>query len=108
MDPHRLAELTSIRLHAAVAERLAEDPSILARARARVARWLETGEVAAFYAKAWAEVLARPPDELSSVLVEDTDNARALRQVSPFAGALDARARWAVWREARAASQGVT
>ena len=101
MDPHRLAEETSIRLHAAVARRLREDPSVRARARERVQGWLRSGEVAEPYAREWAELLERPLEALCRVLVDESERARALRQVTPFAGALDARERWRIWRDVR-------
>jgi len=34
-------------------------------------------------------------------IVGDSKSARQLRQTSPFAGALDPRTRWAIWRRAR-------
>jgi hypothetical protein len=35
--------------------------------------------------------------------VDESEEARALRQVTPFAGAIDPRTRWRIWREVRAA-----
>ncbi|HSF16232.1 MAG TPA: hypothetical protein VLK65_11835 [Vicinamibacteria bacterium] len=43
MNRHRLAEARSLALHRAIGELLDEDPSIPARARARVRQWLVTG-----------------------------------------------------------------
>lgn len=101
VDRHLLAEETSIRLHAEVARRLVDDPEILERARKRVRSWLETGQVAEPYARAWAAALDEPLEELCRLLVDESPSARALRQVTPFAGALDARERWKIWREVR-------
>lgn len=99
MDPHRLAEERSIALHLAVAERLRRDPRLIERARSRVDRWLATQEVHPTYARAWAELLERPLEELCSAIVDRGEKARALRQCSPFAGVLDAPTRWKIWRE---------
>lgn len=102
MDPHRLAEQTSIELHRAVAERLREDPEAVGRATTRVRRWLERGGAHPHYAKRWLALLEQPLDELCAQLTSDTEEMRALRQVSPFAGELDARTRWRIWRRVRA------
>jgi len=86
-----------------VADKLASDPETLERARARVRSWLDSGEVALYYARKWEEVLSRPLSEIREFLAEDGEGARALRQVTPFAGAIDPRTRWRIWREVREA-----
>jgi hypothetical protein len=48
-------------------------------------------------------VLARPLVELQAALREPGERMTALRQVSPFAGALPPRERWRIWRETRTA-----
>jgi len=106
VNAHRLAEERSLALHRAIADRMSLDESILERARARVRRWLETGEVAPHWARQWNELLGRSVDEIRSFLVEESEEARALRQVTPFAGAIDPRTRWRIWRETRVALEG--
>ncbi len=98
---HAVAEDTSLELHRAVAERLRADPSLIERARRRVADWLRDGTVARPYAEAWREILSRTADEVAGFLEDPGDRARRLRQTSPFAGFLDARTRWAIWRRVR-------
>ena len=98
---HEVADKRSLALHRAVAEKVARDPTVLARARERVRGWRERGEVAAYYADAWAEILARAPDQVGEALVADDERMRALRQVSPFAGALDPRERWRILQSVR-------
>jgi hypothetical protein len=107
MNAHRLAEERSRAFHSAVADKLAAHPEMLERARARVRSWLDSGEVASYYARAWDEVLSRPLSEIRAFLEEDSEKARALRQVTPFAGAIDARPRWRIWREVRDAMERV-
>jgi hypothetical protein len=99
LDPHRLAEERSLALHRLIAARIAGDPAVVPRARARVARWLDRGEVAAPWAHAWAELLDGPVERLLETLVVPGEEARALRQVTPFAGVVDPRTRWRIWRE---------
>jgi hypothetical protein len=38
---------------------------------------------------------------LAGALVERSEAADALRQVTPFAGVIDPRARWQIWRDVR-------
>lgn len=85
-------------MHRLIAERLPEDPGVVESARQRVRRWQDDGAIDPRWAREWLELLDGPLDELSSVLVDAGERARHLRQTSPFAGALDARARWAAWR----------
>jgi hypothetical protein len=98
---HALAEETSLELHRAVAARLIADPSLVERARSRIADWLREGSVARTVAEAWAAELTRPIEELATFLVEPSQRARDLRQTSPFAGFLKPRARWELWRGVR-------
>lgn len=99
VDPHRRSQARSLAYHRAVAERLRVDPALLARARARVEGWLATGEVHSEYAARWREILASPLDGVCAALTADDDEARTLRSVTPFAGALDPRERWRIWRD---------
>lgn len=99
VDPHRLAEERSIALHRAVAERLRADARVLDAARERVAGWLATGSVHELHARRWRAVLDLPLDELCAFLVDGGELARELRQSTPFAGVVDARTRWRIWRE---------
>ena len=101
VDPHRLAEERSIAYHARVAERVRADPARLAAPRARVSAWLVAGTPHPEYARAWREILAGSVDTLCATLVDPSEHARALRQVTPFAGFLDPRERWTIWREVR-------
>lgn len=98
---HALAEETSLELHRAVADRLRADPSLVERARARVRAWLREGPVSRPVAEAWSALLAEPVERLAAFLTDPGQRARDLRQTSPFAGALDPRTRWTVWRRAR-------
>jgi hypothetical protein len=101
MDPHRLAKERSIAYHGAIAERLQRQPEILANARQRVLTWLSSGAEAPFYAQGWAEVLAGDISSITTFLTVRSELAEELRQSSPFAGALDPKERWAIWRETR-------
>jgi len=101
MTAHRLAEERSLALHRAVVERIREHPDELERARGRVRAWLEDGSVHERYAVRWARLLEGPRDALLDLLVDPGEEARALRQVTPFAGLVGPRERWRIWREVR-------
>jgi hypothetical protein len=101
VNAQRLAEERSLALHRAIAEKVASVPEALDRARARVRSWLASGEVAPYYARAWDEVLSRPLSEIQAFLVDRSERAVALRQATPFAGVIDPRTRWRIWREVR-------
>ncbi len=105
LNAHRLAEERSLAFHRAVADKIASDPETLERARARVREWVASGDVAPYYAREWDEILSRPLEDIRAKLVEDSERARALRQVTPFAGAIDPRTRWRIWREVREAME---
>ena len=98
---HDLAEERSIALHAAVAERLRAEPSLLDPVRARVLKWLQDGSVHARYARDWAAILARPLAEILPFLTDPGEHARALRQVTPFTGILDQQERLRIRAEVR-------
>jgi len=98
IDPHRLAEERSIAYHRAIAERIRRDPVILARARERVRDWLAGPGEPRHYALAWQEILQRNEHAIAAFLTDRGEEARELRQSTPFAGALTARERWALWR----------
>lgn len=101
VDPHRLAEQRSLAIHGHIARRLAREPGLLEAARRRVAGWLEDRSVHPAYAGAWARALAGPLEDLVRLLTDPGEEARALRQCSPFAGAVEPRERWRIWREVR-------
>ena len=101
---HRLAEARSLAIHRYLADRL--DESMVSAARARVVQWRAEGSVAGGYTEPWLELLGQSLDTVKEAISADTEQMRALRQVSPFAGLVDPRTRWRIWREVRS-NQGV-
>ena len=93
-------ERRSLALHAAIAERLRDDPvATVARARANLARMRERHPGAGQLLREWAVLLERPTDALLPVLTDVSEWARELRHVTPFGGVLSPRARTAVYRD---------
>jgi hypothetical protein len=105
-NPQRLAEERSIAYHREIASLLPSRADILEAARARVRRWLDSGEVAHAYARAWRQILDGPVDDIRAALIDPGQTARDLRQVSPFAGSLDPRTRWRIHRAVRERLRG--
>ena len=101
MDPHRVAELRSLALHAAIGERLLRSPELIEDARRRLQSPTTVHATAAYYRDEWLRVLADPLDRIVAFLREDSERARALRQSTPFAGVISARERWRIWRSVR-------
>jgi hypothetical protein len=101
VDPHRLAEARSLAYHRVIAARIAERPALVERARARMLEWGARHTLSVGYVERWLELLDGPRERLLRVLVEDSEDARALRQSTPFAGVLDARERRAIHRQVR-------
>jgi hypothetical protein len=91
----------SIALHAAVAERLVEDPAILDRARRKLAEWISQGGRSVALLRRWQDILARSPREVAQFLTARTEESAWLRSASPFAGVLDPRARLEILRRVR-------
>jgi hypothetical protein len=105
MTGHERNDRVNLAYHRAIAERLLSDPGVLARARERVDAWAERGTVHRHYVDEWQSVLQRHPQEIASLLADEGAHAMALRQVSPFAGVLTPRERWAIWRELRGSAR---
>ncbi len=101
MNGHQLIEVRSLWLHRAVADKARHDPGLLVRARERVEEWLRDKSVHPRYAEAWRRLLSSELDEILRRLVDPGEAMCALRQCSPFAGALDPQERWQILRQAR-------
>ena len=94
---HERIDRRSIALHRAIAEKLRANPALLEIARDNIARHAPTAGRSQHYWDAWRTVLAMPLEDMLRLIVEDTEEMRALRQNNPFAGVLEARERWAIY-----------
>lgn len=84
---HDTAAARDLTYHRVVAARLSE--GMAEDARRRLAQLEENGHIHPRYAHRWRRVLARPLPAIAAVLTQDDQDARDLRQNSPFAGALN-------------------
>ena len=101
MDAHRIGEERSLELHREIARRLMRDPRVLLRARAQVARQIDEGRGVA-WARAWQSLLEGPLEALLAMMTDPGEQGRAMRQATPFAGVIEPRERWRIWRQVRA------
>jgi len=101
VDAHRIGEERSLALHRLVAERIRAEPELVRGALARIERWLNHGTISEHYARRWQSLLLGDRDELIRVMTDPGDLGRELRQATPFAGVVDARTRWRLWRSVR-------
>ncbi len=101
VDPSRLHYARSIALHAAVAEKLREEPALLEKARAKLEEWIARGGRSTSLLIQWRSVLAGSPESVAAFLTDPSEHAAWLRSASPFAGVLDPQARLAILRRVR-------
>ena len=77
-------------MHVMAARRIGADPTLLARARATLARWLERyGEHPPAALDEWRRLLARPWREVAARATALNEDGARLRQSSPFATVLE-------------------
>jgi DNA-binding transcriptional MerR regulator len=84
---HDTADRRSLAYHRVIAERL--DEALIAEARERIDRLTAEGHMHPGYAKRWRELLALPVGRIAETVAADSQDARDLRQSSPFAGVLN-------------------
>lgn len=101
MKSHRDIERRSLALMQAVAAKIDHDPQKqgLEKARQVCARWMEMHDN--FYIKKWQHILAGRWEDIRNILLDESEEATALRQCNPFCGILSPRERWSIYREFR-------
>lgn len=94
----------SLALHVAIAGELAARPAeVLEAARRNVVVMRGAGQGADALLAEWDRILELPPTLVASRMLDPSEHGRDLRQVTPFSGILNARARAAVYRAFQAA-----
>ena len=103
MSHERIDEI-SLEMGRRVVSRLREQPSLMLLARDNLARWTRRNSDApsllTCYSE-WEEILRRPLEQVCELLTADTEEARRLRQNSPFAGFLSPREVWSLKQAGR-------
>ena len=103
MKDHRLIDERSLAFHRLIAAKLRRQPALVEKARANLARWLQTSSPGSTPALLeWQRALSGPFDELLVLLQATDEHATRLRQSSPFCGILTPEERLAIIREFQA------
>jgi hypothetical protein len=101
---HEQTDEISLAMGRRVAARLGRQPELLQLARENLDRWTrlnaDAPSLLRCYAE-WREILDRPLEEICRILISDSEEARRLRQNSPFAGVLSPREVWELKRRFR-------
>jgi transcriptional regulator with XRE-family HTH domain len=104
-SPMTREEARSMALHGAIVTELRRDPTRVADlGRANIARMRHANPNAAPLLDEWAHILAMPLNDGASRILDPSNHGRELRQLTPFAGVLDARQRAEVYRSFRHAA----
>ena len=102
MKTHQEIDERSLAMHRLVAERVAQDPRLFAKAQGTLARWRESVCVSSQpYLEDWERLMKRGVEACLAAAVEDSPRAAALRQSSPFSGVLSNKERFAFLRDWR-------
>jgi hypothetical protein len=79
-----------------VAQKISANPDLLDVARDNLRRWIAQDGPRTYWTE-WETMLNGPLDSLLAFMVSPTEEARRLRQCSPFAGILSPRERWSIY-----------
>jgi len=96
---HQRIDRRSLVMHRAIAEKLREDPALIAIALENIDRWSRAEGHSQPYWDAWREILNRPLREILDLLGEESERMTALRQATPFAGVLKPAERLAIYEK---------
>jgi hypothetical protein len=94
---HEMRDEISLAIGCRVAERLRQDPELLDLARRNLDQWSDFNANVPTLLRCydeWRGILKRPLSEVCDILCSDSEEARRLRQNSPFAGVLSPREVW--------------
>lgn len=102
----RLADMRSLALHFAVADKLRKQPELFAVVPKTLERWRQTVAASSQgYLSEWALLVHQGMEAALTVATEDSEHAQTLRQCSPFGGILSHQERFAFlksWSEQHA------
>lgn len=104
---HELTDQISLAMGRCVAARLRQQPDLLRVAHDNLDRWTRLNASAQSLLRCyqeWETILERPLEEICRLLSSDSEEARRLRQNSPFAGVLSAREVWELKQQFRHAT----
>lgn len=86
---HRILDARSLAMHCLIARKIAEDPTLIEKAKVNLARWGAKYEGRGpRYLQEWLAHLDRPWPDIAEFMTSMTNDATRLRSSSPFAGIL--------------------
>ena len=101
---HEFQDAVSLELGRRIAARLRASPALLEVARANLVRWSRQNagspSLLRCYAE-WQTLLAHPVQDICELLCSESEEARRLRQNSPFVGILPAAEVWEIKKQLR-------
>jgi DNA-binding transcriptional ArsR family regulator len=101
---HVELDRVSLLLHQAYARKIRGNPALFDKAFHNIERWRRQNAFPQPYLEEWLAILLRGMAHTLAFMVADTEEARRLRQSSPFAGVLEPRERWELMRSAKRAA----
>ena len=106
VPPTTREDRRSLSLHAAIAQRLAENPELVLRqARRTLDLMTEKHHGASTLLREWRAILDRPLPDVVDVLLDPRSRARELRQLTPFAGVLSPAERAEIYKRFAASEE---
>ena len=98
---HEWIDQRSLTLHTEVAQMIRGKPELLTRAKANLQRWIQNQKPPVSAAlREWDVILKNSTlEEVLSLITRDDEDARRLRQSSPFCGILTQERRLAIFQE---------
>ncbi len=96
---HDAIDRRSLTMARRIVAKIDDDPVRrgLEHAREVCARWVQRGNLPAVE---WMGILQRPWPEIRSILLDESEEGKRLRQNDPFCGVLTPVERWEIYREA--------
>ena|SRR5436190_2008772 len=96
MRTHQQIDQRSLAMHRLIAAKIRRDRALFEKAKATLARWRDNvSGHSQPYLEEWERLMNQNMEACLGVAVQDTEWAAAMRQCSPFAGALTNRERFA-------------
>lgn len=103
MDAHEINERFRLLTHRVYAQRIDEDPTLIARAATAIQQTIEHGEPT-LGERMWSALLTLPATTIKASMLDCGPEGRLLRSNSPFSeliGVTDIEDRRALWKQAQ-------
>ncbi len=81
---HMFHDVLSVAMHALVARKILDDPSLIDRARGTLDRWISNQLPAPQTFVEWRQILAGTPQQIAALAMSLTEEATRLRSSSPL------------------------